>query len=136
MDAYHQVLIKLLEETEGRDSKAIHFKDLVKKAGFLGNYPNIFQHLSQEGWIAEDPKADFVRITHWGIAEAKKAKSANPNEEKKVSENALKCLAKTKEFVAVLENFAKDSSKDNLKKAENIFSEVENVFNLAKKEAN
>jgi hypothetical protein len=136
MDAYHQVLVKLLEETGGRDTKAVHFKDLVKKLGFHGNYFNIFQHLSQEGWIAEDPKADFVRITHWGIAEAKKAKSSDTTEVKTVGENSAKCVAKAKEFVTLLEKFAKDSSKDNLKSAENSFSELENTFNLAKKEAN
>ncbi len=135
MDAYHQVLVKLLEESDGRDSKSVHFKDLVKKLGFLGNYSNIFQHLSQEGWIAEDPKADFVRITHWGIAEAKKSKNSDSGNEIRTSENAAKCSAKAKEFVRLIDNFAKDSSKDNLKKATEMFSEMENAFNSSKNDA-
>lgn len=136
MDAYHQVLVTLLEKTEGRDSKSIDFKDLVKKLGFHGNYPSIFGRLSEEGWIVEDVKADFVKITHWGIAEAKKSLKAEQPAAKAVNENAAKCLAKAKEFIAAMESFAKDSSKDNLKNAESKFSELETAFNLAKKEAN
>lgn len=137
MDIYHEVLIKLLEVVDGRDSKAVDFRDLVKKIGFLGNYPGIFERLSQEGWIVEDAKADFVRISHWGIAEAKKSlKGQQPGAEKPSNENATKSIAKAKEFIASLESFARDTSKDNLKKAENKFSELETAFNLAKKDAN
>jgi hypothetical protein len=136
MDAYQEVMVKLLEVTEGKDSKAVDFKDLVKKLGFHGNYGPIFERLSQEGWIAEDRKADFVRITHWGVAEAKKAlKQAGGAVETPTSENASKCAATAREFATVLHNFAKDASKENLKKAENKFAELETAFNLAKKDA-
>ncbi len=136
MDVYQEVMIKLFEVTEGKDSKAVDFKDLVKKVGFLGNYSRIFEHLSQEGWIAEDRKADYVRITHWGIAEAKKAKTlSGGGVETIASENASICAATAREFVTVLQTFAKDASKENLKKAENKFAELETAFNLAKKDA-
>lgn len=138
MDAYHEVLVKLLEVTEGRVNKSVDFKDLVKKIGFFGNYANIFERLNQEGWIAEDMKADFVKITIWGISEAKKAlaESDGGAVKKPVSENAVKCVGVAKEFIAALDSFSKDASKDNLKKAENKFSELETAFNLAKKDAN
>ena len=135
MDAYHQVLVKLLEETQGRDSKSIHFKDLVKSLGYHGNYPGIFKRLSEEGWIAEDMKADFVRITHWGVAEAKKAKSQADGVAAPTSERAAKCVPLAKEFISTLERFAKDASKDNLKNAVEKFGEMELAFNLAKNDA-
>lgn len=135
MDVYQQVLVKLLEETQGRDSKAVDFKDLVKKLGFHGNYPTIFNRLSEEGWIAEDLKADFVRITHWGVAEAKKAKSQADGVETPKSERAAKCIPLAKEFISSLEKFSKDASKDNLKNAVEKFGEMELAFNLAKNDA-
>lgn len=136
MDAYHEVLVKLLEVTEGKVTKSVDFRDLVKKIGFHGNYPNIFERLNQEGWIAEDMKADFVKITIWGIAEAKRALGVASGTQKITSESATKCVAIAKEFISTLERFASDSSKDNLKKAEDKFSELETAFNLSKNDAN
>jgi hypothetical protein len=135
MDAYHQVLVKLLEETQGREGKAVDFKDLVKKVGFHGNYPNIFNRLSEEGWIAEDMKADFVRITHWGVAEAKKAKAQADGVPSPTSERATKCVPLAREFITALEKYARDASKDNLKIAAEKFQEMELAFNLAKNDA-
>ena len=135
MDAYHQVLVKLLEETQGKDSKAVDFKDLVKRVGFYGNYPSIFNRLSEEGWIAEDMKADFVRITHWGVTEAKKAKDQSEGVPSPTSERATKCVPLARDFITALEKFAKDASKDNLKNAQEKFQEMELAFNLAKNDA-
>lgn len=124
MDAYHQVLVKLLEDTQGRDSKAVDLKDIIKKLGYFGNYATIFNRLSEEGWIAEDLKADFVRITHWGVAEAKKAKSQADGVATPTSERAAKCVPLAKEFITALEKYAKDSSRDNLKNAVEKFGEM------------
>ena len=73
MDVYHRVLVKLFEETGGSDSKAVDFADLVKRMKFHANYVNIFKELSVQGWIVETGKVDWVRLTHWGIEEAKKS---------------------------------------------------------------
>ncbi len=136
MDVYQKVLVKLLDVTEGKDSKSVDFKDLVRKMGLHGNYPAVFERLSQESWIIEDRKADFVKISHWGIAEAKKIIGVESGEsEKAVSPNATKCATSAKEFANLLDNFAKDASKDNLAKLENKFSDLETSFNLAKKDA-
>ena len=136
MDAYQTALVKLLEITEGKDSKSVDFKDLVRKLGFHGNYTDIFEHLSQEGWVAEDRKADYVRITHWGIARAKKSLAAEKGEvgEIATSENAAQGATTARELAAILESLAKVASTENLKKAENKFAELERVFNLAKKD--
>jgi hypothetical protein len=136
MDAYQKVMVKLLEVTEGRDTTTVNFKDLVKKLGYQGHYSSIFSFLSEQGWIAQD-KADFVRITHWGVAEAKKALAGAGGETPATvsSENASKAAAAARDLAALLQTFAKDASKDNLKKAENKFSELEAAFNLARKDA-
>ncbi|MBX7169689.1 MAG: hypothetical protein K1X72_01955 [Pyrinomonadaceae bacterium] len=136
MDAYHEVLVKLLDVTEGKDSRSVDLKDLVKKLGLHGNYSSIYERLNQEGWVAEDRKADFVRITHWGIAEAKKAVQKQGGlAEKPTSPNAAKCASNAREFAALLDNFANNATKENLTKLENKFSELETSFNLSKKDA-
>lgn len=135
MDAYHEVLVKLFEVSEGKVARAVDFRDLVKKVGFFGSYNGIFERLSQEGWIAQAPKENFVHITVWGIAEAKKAMSENSGEAKPTSANAGKCVEIAKEFIKLVENYSKDTTKDNLAKVETKFSELELSFNLAKNDA-
>lgn len=133
MDIYQQVIVKLYEVTGGKESIAVDFKDLVKKLGFYGHYPSIFERLSQEGWVAEDRKADFVKITHWGIAAAKKAQPAEDDSTTPAtSANAAVCENLAKEFANLIGNYAKDASEENLKKAQNKFSELETTFNLSK----
>ena len=136
MNAYHEVLVKLLDVTEGKDTKSVDLKDLVKKLGLHGNYGSIYERLNQEGWVAEDRKTDFVRITHWGIAEAKKAVSQQGGGiPKTTSSNAPKCATAAREFAGLLDGFAKDASKDNLAKLENKFADLETAFNLIKSDA-
>lgn len=133
MDIYQQVIVKLYELTGGRESLAVDLKDLVKKLGFYGHYSSIFERLSQEGWVAEDRKADFVKITHWGIAAAKKAQPSEGDSDKpSTSAKAAVCENLAKEFATLIGNFAKDASAENLKKAQNKFVEMETAFNLAK----
>ena len=73
MNVYHQVLVKLYEETEGKSGKAVNLMNLAKTLGLHGNYTDIFEHLNVAGWIAEASKADWVTITPWGVKEARKA---------------------------------------------------------------
>lgn len=132
MDAYHEVLVKLYEATGGKDNKSVDFIDLVKKAGLFGNYNNIFQRLNEEGWIAEDVKADFVRITQWGVAEAKKSQTPVTDEDRAAAISANACLSAAKNLVEVLEDFTKDRSDANLKKVAAKFDEVEKAVKLIK----
>lgn len=137
MDIYQQVIVKLYEVTGGRETLAVDLKDLVKKLGFYGHYSSIFERLSQEGWVAEDRKADFVRITHWGIAAAKKVQPSANNDSvpPATSTNAAICETLAKEFVTLIGNFARDASEENLSKAQNKFTDLETAFNLAKNDA-
>ncbi len=128
MDAYHFVLTKLYEAAEGKDSKPVDFRDLLKKIGYYSSYADILERLSREGWIAEDEKRPHhVRITHWGISEAKRSllSKSEPNSvELKKSLN--QAISTTKEFLILLENF--DSLKENLTQIEEKIKEISNLI--------
>ena len=127
MDAYHKALVKLYDATGGRDTLAVDFKELVKSLGFLGNYDDVTQNLSGQGWIAETNKADYVKITHWGVKEAQKALSGDGGEvdetlELRKSANRLK--DETKQFLIMLEEFAGEPSKEKFGQVEKKFGEL------------
>lgn len=124
MDVYHKILFQLYQVTGGRDSQTVDFKDLVKGQGFLGNYGDIFQMLSGQGWIIETPKADFVKITHWGVKEARKSESGAPDASQIVKKEANRLIAETKQFLISLEDFAADSSSENFGRLEKKLNEI------------
>lgn len=129
MDVYHKVLLELNEITGGRDTKAVNFKDLVKKMGFHGNYNDIFERLSREGWIIETPKPDFVSITHWGVSEAKKSMAGDGTAAQIELRRAVnKTVAAAKELAGSLETFSKDLSKDDFPPVEQKFDELQTLF--------
>lgn len=124
MDVYHKVLLKLYETTGGKDSHTVDFKDLVKSQGFLGNYNDIFQMLSGQGWIAETPKSNFVHITHWGVSEAKKSGNHTPDVSQVEKKDATRLVAETKQFLIMLEEFASDVSQENFRQVEKKLDEI------------
>lgn len=117
MDVYHKVLVKLYEVTGGKDSQTVDFKDLVKGEGFLGNYNDIFDMLSSQGWIADANKQNYVSITHWGVSEAKKAADGAPDASEEIQKEANRLVNQAKELVNAVEEFSSDISK---KKFENV----------------
>lgn len=128
MDVYHRVLVKLFEETGGSDSKAVDFGDLVKRMKFHANYTNIFKELSVQGWIVETGKVDWVRLTHWGIEEAKKSRTdgAVGNQETKKEFNKL--LSEARELVGLVETLSNDGTKDNLSVVERKSSQINAII--------
>lgn len=129
MDVYHKVLVKLFEETDGNDSKAVDFADLVKKLGFHANYTSIFKELSVNGWIVETAKVDWVKITHWGIMEAKKSLSGEGGDTDELKKNSNRLLAEARELVALLDFLTEDVSKDNFLKVEKKISQISALAN-------
>ena len=127
LNVYHKVLQQLCEATEGKSSKAVDFKNLVKQMGFHGNYADIFQRLSGEGWIVESPKPDFVSITHWGVAEAKKSASSagSSNTNAEIKREANRAAAASKELTTLFEEFAQNVDKDNFPPIEKKFEELQ-----------
>jgi hypothetical protein len=124
MDVYHKVLLNLYNVTGGKDSQSVDLKDLVKGQGFLGNYGDIFQMLSGQGWIAETPKANYVRITHWGVKEVKKATDVTPFAAQNAKKEAAQLISDAKLFLIMLEEFASDTSVENLKQVEKKLTEI------------
>lgn len=118
MDVYHRVLTKLFEETGGSDSKAVDFADLVKRMKFHANYTSIFKELSVQGWIVETGKVDWVRLTHWGIEEAKKSRAGDDGGYE-TKQDFNKLLSEARELVGLIEVLANDANKDNLSVVEN-----------------
>jgi hypothetical protein len=118
MDVYHKVLARLLEATGGKETETVDFKELVKKEGFLPSYPDIFQHLSRQSWIAETARADVVRITHWGITEAKKSTTGTDGGEQVLKRDAARISSEARELIAILDEFSNDPSSEVAAKAE------------------
>ena len=132
MDVYHKVLNKLYEVTGGKDSQTVDLKDLVKGQGFLGNYNDIFQMLNGQGWIAETPKLNYVKITHWGVKEAKKSENSAPDNSQNVKKEATRLIAETKQFLIMLEEFASDSSEENYAQIQKKLSEINSAIGKLK----
>ncbi len=132
MDVYHKVLLKLYQVTGGKDSHTVDLKDLVKNLGFLGNYNDIQQMLSGQGWIAETPKLNYVRITHWGVKEASKSDNGVPDAGQADKKEANRLIAETKQFLIMLEEFASDASEENFGRIEKKASEINAVIGKLK----
>ena len=124
MDVYHKVLLNLYNVTGGKDSLTVDLKELVKNQGFLGNYGDIFQMLSGQGWIAETPKANFVRITHWGVKEIKKSADDQPVVAHVTKKEATQLVSDVKLLLIMLEEFASDASVENLMQVEKKLTEI------------
>jgi len=132
MDVYHKVLLKLYQVTDGKDSQSIDLKDLVKGQGFLGNYDDIFQMLSGQGWIAETPKENFVKITHWGVKEAKNSGNNLPDSTQRLKKEATQLISETKQLLIMLEEFVADSSSENFLEIEKKLHEINTAIGKLK----
>lgn len=132
MDVYHKVLIKLYEITGGKESETVDLKELVKKEGYLGNYPQIKEHLSGQSWITETARVDAVKITHWGISEAKKTGGAGGENSQMLKKEINRAIAETRELAIFLEELAGDQSKDNFDKAEKKLADINTAIQKLK----
>lgn len=124
MDVYHKVLLKLYDVTGGRDSATVDLKDLVKNQGFLGNYNDIFQMLSGQGWIAETPKLNFVKITHWGVKEVQKSGGNQSDKSQTLKKDAARIISETKQWLILMEEFSSNPSEGNFLQVEKKFNEI------------
>ena len=128
LDLYHKVLAKLYEVTEGRESQIVDLKDLVKAQGFLGSYHDIFQFLSVQSWIMETSKADYVKITHWGVKEAKKTQSGLPDAAHLLKKDTEKLVKNIKDLLITAEEFADDTSEQNFMHLKNKVEEINSAI--------
>src|SRR5215213_3059149 len=132
MDVYHRVLAKLYEITGGRESEAVDLKELVKKEGYLGSYPQIKEHLSGQSWITETSRLDSVKITHWGVKEAKNSQTSGSDDSQAAKKEINRTISDTRELIIFLEELANDVSKENILKAEKKLGEINSAIQKLK----
>ena len=132
MDVYHRVLVKLYEMTGGKESEAVDLKELVKKEGYLGSYPQIKEHLGSQSWITETARVDSVKITHWGIKEAKNSQTPGSDDSQAAKKAISRTIADTRELIIFLEELANDVSKENILKAEKKLDQINSAIQKLK----
>ena len=128
MDVYHKILTKIYEIADGRETIEVDLKDLLKREGFFPSIDSISGHLTTESWITETPRKHFVKLTHWGIAESKKALAQTPDMGQAITKDTNRLIADSREFAIMLEEFAASTSADKFKNIEKRFSEMTATF--------
>lgn len=127
MDVYHKVLTRIFQDTDGKETVDVDLAELLKKEGFFPSIENIRSYLSSESWIAETNKTNIIRITHWGVAEAKRALSNAPDSKKQLEKESTRLMSATKELLVMAEEFAAAPSKDRIKNIERQLGDVTTV---------
>jgi hypothetical protein len=110
MDAFHKILVRIYEITGGRESVDVDLVDLTKKEGYFPSIDSIAEMLKSESWVTES-RPNIVRITHWGVAEAKRAGSVRPDAARAMERDARKLHADSRDLGVMIEEFIADPSK-------------------------
>jgi hypothetical protein len=124
MDVYHKILVRIFEITGGRETQDVDLTDLLKREGFFPSLDSIKSHLSTESWITDSPKPGNVRITHWGVAEAKKAMADSTGSTETVERDGNRLLAATRDLAIVIEEFIAKPGSEGFRPVEKKFSEM------------
>lgn len=111
MDAFHKILVRIYEITGGRETVDVDLVDLTKKEGYFPSIDSIAEMLKSESWVTES-RPNVVRITHWGVAEAKKAGSVRPDAARAVERDARRLHAGSRDLGVMIEEFIADPNKD------------------------
>lgn len=124
MDVYHKILGRIYEVTGGRDTESVDLAEIVKEAGFYPSFNDIHSQLSRAGWIADTGRGNKVKITHWGIKEARKSGGGGADSKREQMKLAKRFKEEVKELLVVAEELASDPTEDRCKQAEGSYSEV------------
>ena len=127
MDVFHKILLKVFEITGGRENAQVDLTDLLKREGFYANIESINDHLCGEGWMTATDRQYVVKMTHWGVAEAKRTLSSAPDTGSIISKDAARLLSTTRELVIMLEEFSATPSKDKFKVVEKRFTDIDGI---------
>lgn len=132
MDVFHKVLTRIYVLTGGRESQEVDLVELLKVEGFYPSRDSIKNHLSTEGWITDSSRPDCVRITHWGMAEAKKA-LANPDAaDQELDRHTTRLLAATRDFSIEIGEFVAKPNTSTIKPVEDRMSEINTLLSKIK----
>ena len=132
MDVYHKILTKIYGVSGGKETVEVDLKDLIRKEGFFANIDSITEHLTTESWIAETSSRYTVKMTHWGVAEAKRVLSGTPDTARTITQDANRLVSGSRELLIMLEEFASAPSGDKLKIIEKRFSDLTAVLERIK----
>jgi hypothetical protein len=124
MDVYQKVLTKLMELTGGKETVDVDLVGLLKKEGFYPSIDNIRDYMSSESWITETSNHNIIRITHWGVAAAKKVGTSTPDTQKAIKKEAAKLGAIAKELSVMIEEFAAAPNDEKFKQIETNVSKL------------
>jgi hypothetical protein len=127
MDVFHKILLKVFEVTGGRENAPVDLTDLLKREGFYANIASINDHLCGEGWMTGTDRPYVVKMTHWGVAEAKRTLSTAPDKGSIISKDAARLLSSTRELVIMLEEFSATPSRDKFTVLEKRFADIDGI---------
>ncbi len=127
MDAYHKILVRIYEESGGKEAVDVDLTDLTKKEGYFPSRDEICEMLKSESWVIES-RPNVVQLTHWGIAEAKKAGSVRPDAVRALERESRKLLAEIRDFAVVIEEFIADPGEARRAALATKFSEIRVIY--------
>lgn len=128
MDVYHKILAMVYKDSKGQESVRVDFGEMLKQQGFLASIEQITSHMIKEGWITDSDRKNHVQITHWGIAEAKKAAKGVPDSSKEIEKDCNALVSGAKEVTVMSEEFAGAPSKKKLKEIEKRIVDLNKVI--------
>lgn len=131
MDVYQKVLTKLMELTGGKETVDVDLAELLKKEGFFPSIDSIRDYMSSESWITETSRRNVIRITHWGVAAAKKVNTSGSEKERALAKEAANLNSKSRELLVLVEEFSSAPAEDKLKQIEkrmgDLVSSIQNI---------
>ena len=126
MDIYQKVLVKLYSIAGDRDNSDVDIIELLKREGLYGSMNDIMSRLNGEGWITES-RPRHVKLTHWGVAAAKKLEKAGDNSENVVDRHAARLRSEVEEFAVLVDEFNGDATNDNFSRLDKKLAEINSV---------
>lgn len=133
MDVFHKVLARIYEISGGRETQEVDLIELLKKEGFYANRDSIKDMLSTEGWITDSARPNHVRITHWGMAEAKKTLAGADQQENGIGRQVERLKSAARDLSTSVDEFGKNSTAEALKSVETSLGEINGVVSELKK---
>lgn len=129
MNVFHKVLVRIFEITGGKGSAEVDLVDLLKKEGYFPSIDSISAQLLDEGWLTEAGRKHVVRITHWGVSEAKRVMSDSPDKTNEVDKDSTRLLNEARELIGMLEEFV---AKPDAKKFERVEKRIVELSDRSK----
>ena len=128
MDVYHKVLSRIHKESGGKETVRVDIGELLKEEGFYSNIEQISSHMIKEGWITESDRKDHVQITHWGVAEVKKAAKGGTDTSRALEKDSRSLISAAKEIVVMCEEFEGAPAKQKLSNIEKRIADLQGVI--------